>query len=299
MTRPVGLRRPLFKAAGGEDVIRADAINDILTAGGLAAAGGITARGLLGLRYMFGRRKPNTSRMLGPTVVSVPTPVFTTPLQQQRARDRAYKAAGAATRGELPWYLPGLTLAGVGGLAGGYKLMDVLMDRKRKSDLKAEEAAAEAEYRKALLAQYDPANVPGPGVVPDVPLPAKTVNPVGAPRLSLKAAALQADLEELAAACEARAEKAAGDMPGWAGKGLGIYGTLAALLALGSGTAAYKFTKDRSTNKLMEDAIKQRERARWAARPPEVYAVPTPVRLARGGGLAEAGAPPQLLPAGG
>lgn len=84
------------------------------------------------------------------------------------------------------------------------------------------------------------------------------------------------------------------DMPGWAGKGLGIYGTLAGLLALGSGTAAYKFTKDRSTNKLMEDAIKQRERERWARRPPEIYAIPTPVRLTRGGDVTQSGKAPVL-----
>lgn len=287
---PLGLRRPLHKAAlGPADPIPGEALKDILTVGGLAAAGGIGARGLLGLRYMFGRRRPNLSRAIGPTVISVPTPVYRNPKDEERAQALALKTANVTSRTQLPWYLPGVTLAGIGGLAGGYKLMDYLMDRKRKSDLQAEVDAAKADYHKAMIDQYDPAAVPAAGaVVPDLPLPAKTVNPGGAPQLALKAAGLQADLDALVAQVEKQA------MPGWAGKGLGIYGTLASLLALGSGAAAYKFTKDRSTNTLMEDALKQRERERWARRPPEVYAIPTPVKLTRGGALSPAGAAPAL-----
>lgn len=407
--------------------IRSQALKDVLAVGGLAAAGGIGARGLLGLKYMFGRRKPQLGRSLGPTVISVPSPVYSNPNDELRAQ----KMAGATEhllsgRSDLPWYLPGITLAGIGGLAGGYGLMDKLMDKKRKSDLAAEEAAARDEYRRALLDQYSPKSIPSADTMPNVPLPAKTVNPLpGAAKLSLKSAALLADLDALVksaaplpgegvplprptrtappgwkplpgeagtpaappvapaparpaapparpapapvvppkpaappaappvarrpgpgpspvgagigalaggvlgrsvglgipralmAAVPGAAVGAAApgmarpvtqpiadrmkygsvkkaDMPGWAGKGLGIYGTLAGLLALGSGTAAYKFTKDRSTNKLMEDAIKQRERERWARRPPEIYAIPTPVRLTRGGDVTQSGKAPVL-----
>lgn len=303
MTQVKGLARPLHKSAGGPPAaidpvdaeIRSQALKDILTVGGLAAAGGIGARGLLGLRYMFGRRRPDLSRAIGPTVISIPTPVFKNPRDEVRARGLA-KAANAPLSGRtgLPWYLPGLTLAGVGGLAGGYRLMDVLMDKKRKADLEAEILAAKDDYHRALLDQYDPAMVPSADTMPDEPLPAKTVNaPAGAAKLRLKSAELQTDLDALANQVEkVGAEKAA--MPNWANKGLGVYGTIAALLALGSGTAAYNYTKKRSTNRLLEDSLRQRERDRWSRRPPELYAIPTPVKLTRGGDLAPTGKAPVL-----
>lgn len=370
MTQVKGLRRPLFKTASPiEDAIKNDALKDILTVGGMAAAGGIGARGLLGLRYMFGRRKPNLTRALGPTVLSVPTPVYANAQDEARAQKyagvlddvnkgfsgmhakvesmypgvtsgkttnhaglaNAASIAGSiakplaigagayglyralkpkpkpipaaektaaphilSDRTELPWYYPGVTMAGVGGLAGGYKLMDYLMDKKRKADLADETEEAKAQYHQAMLDQYNPASVPAAGVVPDFPVPTKTVNPMpGAAKMSLKAAALQNDLDAMCEEVEKfAAEKQA--MPGWMGQGLGAYGALASLLALGSGTAAYKFTKDRSTNKLMEDAIKQRERERWGRRPPEIYAVPTPVKLTRKGDLSQIGQTPVL-----
>jgi hypothetical protein len=299
MNQVTGLRRPLTKMANPDAAIRGDALNDIMTVGGLGLAGGIGLRGLMGLRYMFGRSRPNLSRSLGPTVISVPTPVFTNPRDEARAQAQAQKMssdkAAIASRSELPFYLPGMTMAGIGGLAGGYKLMDLLMGNKRRTDLNDEVAAARDEYRQALLAQYDPANVPAAGSVPDAPLPAKTVNhpPAGASKLPLKMASLDQDLDALCGEVEKVAiEKQA--IPGWMGKGLGVYGTLASLLALGSGVAAYNVTKSRSPNKLMEDAIKARERQRWASRPPEIYAIPTPVRLNRGGGLTQTAPTPTL-----
>jgi hypothetical protein len=197
--------------AEGNAALRGAALDDILAVAGLAAAGGVGARGLLGLRYMFGRKRPDLQRTLGPTVLSVPAPVYASPA----AATAGHKAAGYAlykqaiekraeglltSRSEIPWYLPGITLAGVGGLAGGYKLMDVLMDRKRKADLQADLQDARAQYRAALLSQYDPAAIPGPdGGVLDLAPPAKTVNPQpgAAKPLALKAAALQADLDTL------------------------------------------------------------------------------------------------------
>jgi hypothetical protein len=279
----------LNKTAGPlEDQVRSEALKDVLSVGGIAAAGGIGLRGLLGLKYMFGRSKPNLTRSMGPTVISIPTPVYTTRKDEQQAMKMATDKQ-ALTRSAIPWYLPGITMAGVGGLAGGYKLMDLLMDRKRKLDLQDEMTAAKGDYQQALLDQYNPSAIPAAGSIPEEPLPTKTVNPLpGQVKLPLKMAAHNPSLDTLADAYVKQA------MPDWMGKMLGVYGAGASLLALGSGVATYRMMKDRSTNKLLEDAIKQRERDRWARRPPEVYAIPTPVRLSRGGDLSVKGTPPSL-----
>lgn len=286
MRTVVGLRRPLFKSADSQQMLRSDAWRDILTAGGIAAALGAGFRGLVGLNKQildYARKPKDGKRYLGPLVMSVPVPVYSSEQDKEKAQalmlDKAgsyKKASDPSSRLDLPWYLPAVTLAGVTGLAGGYNLTDYLINKKRKLDLKSEIEDARDEYYRTVLQQYNPTFVPTAEAVPDYPLPKKTVNKPTIGQ-SIKLASLDADLEDLCAEVDKVLEKRA--LSNWAGKALGIYGALATLLALGSGAAAYSMTRSRSTDSMIEKALREREIERWMRRPPEIQAIPTPVRI--------------------
>ena len=286
MRTVVGLRRPLFKSANldAQQAIRSEALRDILRAGGVTAALGAGFRGLMGLRDILGyRRRLKDKHYLGPSVLAVPVPVRPSVQDKEKVQapmlDKSggyKKASEPTTRMGLWWYLPGMVLAGATGTAGGYKLMDALIHQKRKLDLKSEIENARDKYYRAVLQQYDPNFVPKAEAVPDYPLPKKTENKPTISK-SIKLASLDADLEDLCAEVDKVLEKRA--LSEWAGKALGIYGALATLLALGAGSVAYDAARSRSTAKMMENAIQQREVERLMRRPPEIHAIPTPIKI--------------------
>jgi len=183
---------------------------------------------------------------------------------------------------QMPWYIPAVGAGAVGGLAGGYKLMDWVLNKKRKSDLKGELDDAKREYQEALVDMYDPQKI-------------KLLKRGSA------AEALARDLHELATLMtkqgngplnpsdtwtEAAEKRLDGLLPSTnlkqtgssaAGTGLGLYAALAGGLALGSGYLAHQYFSKTDPNKVLADVVKKRERERWATRPPEIFAVPTPV----------------------
>ncbi len=153
-----------------------------------------------------------------------------------------------------PYVIPGATLAGLGGLYGGYKAVDLLSNYLHKRDRSSELEAAKDDYRKALVEQYTPDS----STVKRSAL-ASNNNSLGAELDDLYRLVKKADLHDLG------------------GMGTGGYLTLASLLALGSGAGMYNWAKSKSPNAGLAEAIKQRERLRWASRPPEIYAVTKPV----------------------
>lgn len=185
---------------------------------------------------------------------------------------------------QMPWYMPAVGAGVVGGTLGGYKLMDWLLNRKRKADLKGELDDAKKEYQEALVDMYDPARI-------------KLLKRGSA------AEALARDLHELATLMtkaanpqmnpsetwtDAAAKRLDGLIPttnlrqganSAAGAGLGAYLALAGGLALGSGYLAHQYFSKTDPNKVLADVVKKRERERWATRPPEIFAVPTPVSV--------------------
>jgi hypothetical protein len=156
--------------------VTGQAANDILTVGGLGLAGGLAVRGAMGLPGFFGRRPSKTlDRGPGPSIVTVPTPVYATAADQNRAARLKMASPSilktAFGRGDIPWYYPGMAVAGLGGAAGGYGLMIHIMNSKEKSDLQSEEEVARQEYQKAMLEQYDPKLLPTADRVPLSTLP--------------------------------------------------------------------------------------------------------------------------------
>lgn len=185
---------------------------------------------------------------------------------------------------QMPWYVPAVGAGVVGGSIGGYKLMDWIMNKKRKSDLKGELDDAKKEYQEALVDMYDPKRI-------------KLLKRGSA------AESLARDLHELATLMTKSANSAMNPSDTWtdaaakrldgllpttnlrqgansaAGTGLGAYLALAGGIGLGSGYLAHQYFSKTDPNKALAEVVKKRERERWATRPPEIFAVPTPVSM--------------------
>jgi hypothetical protein len=252
-----------MKTASYEEQLRQDALKRILTFAGLGIGLGGLGRLWLGRNRVFG-----LPALPGVKPRSEVVPVYThreeeepePPAQVKRADgwlDRAsslFPGGNPARLRDLPGFLPGVTLASIGGVAGGYSLMDWLLDRKRKSDLEGELSEAQDRYRRSLMLQAAPV------------AQAKTA-----------AAALDDLARQYAAAPEP--VKQAFSL----GEAKGLYATMALLSALAGGSMAYQFTKQRSPQRLLEEAVKQRARDRWARRPPDIVAEPTPLSISSRG----------------
>ena len=119
----------------------------LLVGGGLGAG----ARGLVSLRDAF-RKKP--------TVDPQSTVPETIPIILPQRQKTADDLLGARADGGMNyWEYPVGMSAGAGGLMGGWKLMDWLMDKRRKASMQAELDRAQADYQQALRDDVNAASV--------------------------------------------------------------------------------------------------------------------------------------------
>lgn len=223
-----------------------DAVKKLLGLLGVSFATGAGVRGLTGSRYLFGRPAYEPRQDLGPDVLHVYYPV--------KKKPGVPLPKVALDLSDPKVFLPAAAVAAPTALFGGYHLMDWFLNRKRRNDLQKEIDDARTHYRQALLQEFQK-----PG--------AKTA-----------ADSLDADLDRLYDFVNSSFIKQAfGITDNVVGGALAA----AALTALGSGYLTYKYTKDRSSAKLLENAIRMRERQRWARRPTDLQAVPVPVHMGR------------------
>lgn len=222
---------------------------------GIAAGVGLLGGGLLG--YASRRRKKKRDEEDGIKESSDD--------DQPNLLERAFKGTNARTEQHIPWYLPGIIGGGLLGGVGGYALSDSIIDKKRKADLQTEVDAAKEEYQQALLANYQPGQIPV--------------------QKNASVASVGAQLDRIADLLgiseDTPMEKVAG-LEQILGRTLGLYGSVALPAALLAGMASYGYTRSRSSDKLLEKALKQRERDRISRRPPEIMAVPESVHYQHG-----------------
>lgn len=122
----------------------------LLVGGGV----GVGARGLVGLQEMF-RKRPGVD----PQSTIPETIPIVLPQQAQRAK-LAHDVFGARPDGGVNyWEYPTGLAAGAGGLMGGWKLMDWLMDKRRKASMQGELDRAQQEYQQALQDDVNAASV--------------------------------------------------------------------------------------------------------------------------------------------
>ena len=150
----------------------------------------------------------------------------------------------------IPWAIPAGVTAGLGGLIGGRQLVRWLLRKKRKSDLERELNETQQAYEAAMQEQFDPARTQDLGKM-------ASANP-----------------DRLDQLYDAWSEKAGLSLNNLLGHGAGVYGTLAGILAGGSGVATYKYLQGRSPTKILERALKHRAMLRSSESPPDVHLQP-------------------------
>jgi hypothetical protein len=248
---------PSFEAAAANALsqkLKSQAWRDVrniaLATLGLGAAG----RGAVGL-FNYLRPKP-------PANPSLPMPLPLPYVEEDEGQQRRRKVAGflagdlATTVTGIPWYRPAAVLAGLGGLVGGWKGVDMVLDRQRRTERDAEMEKAKQDFHDALLRQYDR------------PLNAKSAS-----------AALGALLDQLfdqtlVSLCRT---KAALDLGNLGGQAAGLYGSYAAMSGLLTGALVYDKMRKRSQREILQKALLRRAQRRMQTEPPEIYAVPEPV----------------------
>jgi len=175
------------------------------------------------------------------------------------------KAALTVTRKtSIPWYRPAMALAGVGGLIGGWKGLDVVLDRRRQAERESELEDARKDFREALLSQYAS---PSQGKIAAESLTS------GLGDLFDTLCKMSEDFEIDRPA----GEKVAFSLNDAAGSATGAYGTYALLSGLMTGALVYDKTRKRQRRALIESAMKRRQRKRFNTSPSEIIAVPQSV----------------------
>ena len=188
---------------------------------------------LLGNRNRLGYGQPV------PTRLPVPIPE----IMEDEEEPLRKTAALISKEAQLRWQIPASATLGIGGIAGGWKLMDALLNARRRVEMDQELADEKSEYEEALRDQYEAALT--------------------------KRGALDDVFEKL--------EKQGFDWTNAWEAAIGTY-----LTALGATTTAgalggYHWAKARGRKRKLEEALQRRKRLA-AGQPAPLYAYPVPVR---------------------
>jgi len=227
----------------------------LLGLGGLGiGAGARSIRGLLDIA-----KKPTELE----TTLGGPSPVVVSLKKRRRLKAAGFKEffLGQQTGGEgsffpgyaaKPYMLPAGGALGLGGIYGGYKLINSMLRRNEEQERKRRVTEAKKLYQKALLSEFEQAGMTAKGA---------------------SARTFEEDLDLLASRIVESGHIKNAQLKDWLGTGLGAYllgaGTLAGL----GGLTTYMATKSQDPAEKVRKALKARQRQRWASRPPEIYFV--------------------------
>lgn len=233
-------------------LIRQGAYADAAKLGLLAAGLGAAIRGGTGLYQMAQKNMRPAARPAATAPVMIDVPI-----RKKQEEDNPLKMAsqsevsvpeswvqdflsgGANTKPSRWWAaLPVSVAAGAGGLYGGWKLSDMLMDSRRKSQLQAELDDAKSDYEAALRGE--------------------------------------SKLGQALDALYDRMEKEA-NIADIVGPNLGLAALLGLTGALGSGYVSYNLTKARNPQALKDKAKRQYQVEQYRRRPSPILARPVPL----------------------
>jgi hypothetical protein len=142
---------------------------------------------------------------------------------------------------QMPWAYPAAAAAGIGGLYGGWKLTDYLLDKTRSTEQESELDTARRDYERALASRYKTASAP-------------------------------TALDRLADTAEKQ---------GLWNEAMGTALLAGTTLAGLSGLATYNWARGRSRAKAIEEAVRRRQSQLAEQAPNPVMAVPIPVPFRR------------------
>lgn len=197
-----------------QQLVSSRAVRNIMKLLGVGAGAGLAGRGLQGLWGLL--RRNSQSPLVAPSGMQT---IELTPRQK--------KEAAATSEHGLWWYYPAATSALLGSSYGSWKVLDKLLDKRRKSDVDAELETAKQRYRSAIVGD------------------AKTAAD----------GTLEKDLDLLAEAYEKQAFSGY-DVPGALG---GVALTSSGLATLLAAVAGYRSSKSRQRRTVLERAKKQRQ----------------------------------------
>lgn len=158
--------------------------------------------------------------------------------------------------------------AGAAGVAGGWSLTDWLLKRRRKSRMQEDITNAKRDFQNALLQQSQAARMYGKT--------AADAEPTVADKLDQLFDVVEEKHAELVKEA-AQDKEAAGNAADALAAVPGLYYTALALTGAGSAYGMYNWTRNRSPQHLLNQAVRERARALWAKSPQAVQVVPTPV----------------------
>lgn len=238
--------------------LQAQALRDVLGYGGAALGVGAGLRGLTELFRLGARALPTKKRK----VLSAPSAIYAqmpvpqadeTEEKQSNATD-VFREVGdfisggkAQTREGIPWFTPAAVGVPLAGGIGGWKFMDWLLDKRRKSQIEAEVEAAKVEYEKALAEAQ------------------------GVKRSS--DSELGRTLDRL---YDVALEKSGGTMTDLGGSLAGLYLLMVGGAAGLTGTAAYNWTRKRSRQAIIDKALKSLKRKQQMQQPAPILVQPVP-----------------------
>ena len=271
---------------------RAMAVKKLLGILGTGALTGAGARGLMGFRDMFvdGPNIPRPATQL-PQPIVLATPPGASLTDEERKRQKAAVAppwldrVSTALSKFIPkptttnpianeWGMPAAAAAGVGGVYGGYKLVDWLLQKEKAKGEQNRVNAAEKDYDNALSSQYQAAMMAknaedalGICELADMYVAAKTALP------NEKQAS--PSLLQLFPWFDNVYRNAAGGEDNWQAF-KGAINTAMLGTALTTGVGAYNWTKGKNKQQLLEQALRRRQQQRQALSPAPVLAMTAP-----------------------
>jgi hypothetical protein len=244
------------------DKAKAQVVSNAIHAGILGLGVGAAGRGVQGLLNQMHRTLTPTPTTRTPSIIDMPVAgeeeekvaaegilnqILDYGMHPAKNLSRLVENPKAPGAADVPFSWAPLALAGGAGIAGGWKGLDMLLDRSRERELEVQKAKAQEEYEQALAAQ------------------------------SKVGQALHAELDTLFDNLDDderdNVEKAA-SLPALLTNLYSLYALPAAGM---SGLWAYEATKARQRSSLLESARKKYRRTRESQRPTPVYVRPTPV----------------------
>lgn len=279
--------------------VKRDALNDILATGLLAGGLGVGFRALQSRQNLFsGTPAADESDASLPLSqpLQVQMPIYDSK-QDKKTSDKNVKAlnksAGwwkeffgggfANSKEQIPYYYPGMIGAGLAGGWGGYHLADRLIQKKKKQDVQSELDAARQEYQKALLSNFDPKKIEMETALAKSSAEETVGDKLG--KQLNKLASLMGVHDGVSH--EVALTKAANALERALGQMTGMYGMYAIPAGMLSGIAAYNYAQSRSGEKVLEEAIRRRNRERAAMRAPDISFNLSPVKVDRTGVIQE------------
>jgi hypothetical protein len=227
-------------------------VRNVLLAGLGVGAG---ARGLYGLYNLINRsnRGPEPTGFGGPLPTEMPVDDEEEKLKLAADGKPSWLSTGSGeSKSGIPWYLLAGVGAGAGGAYGGWKIMDMILDKRRLQAQEDDLEEAQADFRSVLTNRGVKTSADGP--------------------------TLGQDLDKLYDMLQEKAadnEKQAASFGDLGGKALSAYGLYGGVTGLAAGLWMYNIAKKRQRRALLDKAKKERERKRFERQPPAIEAFPS------------------------